>query len=108
MGPTPPHLRPAFPDASERFPASGEGPRPYGRAVHIGPGVYVGPVFMVLGVLAIVGRRRVAGWLARGPRSRGSAEGTTPETVAAFGGSSVFAGALGLLAGLGLLQWWPL
>ncbi|NHC15635.1 hypothetical protein [Motilibacter deserti] len=73
--------------------------------MRVGPGVFVGPVFLLAGVAALLLRRRLATrldttWL----RGR-SPDLTTQDKVAVAGGSAVLGGALGLLAGLGLLDW---
>jgi len=74
--------------------------RAYLPGVELGAGVYVGPPFIVFGVLIILLRRPLGAWLAR---HRPGAELAGPDGAVGIGASSILAGGLGLLAGLDLL-----
>ncbi|WP_380161895.1 hypothetical protein [Kineococcus sp. R86509] len=73
--------------------------------MHLGPGVYVGPIFIVAGLLLIIWRRPVGHRLGKvWPRH----ELATPVGAASFGISSVIGGGIAVLAGFGITEWWPL
>jgi hypothetical protein len=70
------------------------------RPMHLGPGVYVGPVFVIAGLLLVLVRRAAGRHLAMvWPQH----ELATPTGVAVLGVSSMIAGGFAVLVGFGLV-----
>ncbi|WP_369054890.1 hypothetical protein [Kineococcus terrestris] len=69
--------------------------------MHLGPGVYVGPVYALLGVVLIIWHRPVGQRLARWwPKH----ELATPSGVVIVGVCSIIAAGLAILVGFGIIR----
>ena len=70
------------------------------RRVHLGPGVYVGPVFVIVGLTLVLVRHAAGRRLAKVWPRHGLA---TPSGAAILGVSSIIVGGFAVLVGLGLV-----
>ena len=74
------------------------------QRVHHGPGVVVGPAYILVGAALLAFRAGLSAWLSRRWPDSAFPHWATSSELAIIGASSILGGTLGLLAGLGLLS----